>query len=290
MTLATVIIPVFQDQEGLVTCLKGLARQSLPQDLLQVVVVDNGSIPEISIPADLSRNVSLVTCATPGSYAARNKGAAVAAGKYLAFTDADCIPEADWLVNGIRALQQEDREVIVGGEVKFAPPSMPTMVSLYQMTVGFQQEENIHRKGFSATANLLCCRETFQRVGPFTETLLSGGDREWAWRARRLNIETIFAPDAIVCTPPRSTFTSAARQARRVAAGRYHLRQSGLARDRTEALRPHRGVMDSVIWIASRSDLGLLDRLRVLFAASLLKGVSIFESMRVRLGGPPERR
>ena len=166
---ATVVVPVFQDQEGVVSCLEALARQSLPQEHFEIVVVDNGSVPEIEIPQGIISNVSLATCGTPGSYAARNKGAAVAQGRYLAFTDADCVPDTNWLKNGIRALEQENREIIVGGHVEFTPPPRHTMFSLYQMAVGFQQEENILRKGFSATANLFCRRETFQRVGPFAE-------------------------------------------------------------------------------------------------------------------------
>ena len=45
----SVIIPVFNDLAGLLRCLDGLERQTYPASKIQVVVVDNGSTPPISI-------------------------------------------------------------------------------------------------------------------------------------------------------------------------------------------------------------------------------------------------
>ena len=39
----SVIVPVFDDPEGLVTCLRALDRQTYPQERFEVLVVDNGS-------------------------------------------------------------------------------------------------------------------------------------------------------------------------------------------------------------------------------------------------------
>src|SRR5690606_21992846 len=128
----------------------------------------------------------LVVCRTPGSYAARNEAVKAASGSVLAFTDADCEPAPDWISAGVAELQRLSDSSIVGGEVRFAEPAKRSGTALYQMSVGFQQEENIRDRGFSATANLFCSYATFMRIGPFNELLLSGGDREWAWRARNL--------------------------------------------------------------------------------------------------------
>lgn len=287
----SVIIPVFQDASGIQACVHHLERQSIDPDRFEVIVVDNGSDPPLGLPQSRLAALSMVRCAIPGSYAARNAGVRAARGTILAFTDADCVPDPRWLECGVRALAEpEDREVVVGGEVRFSGPGRKTAVSLYQTMTGFGQAENIAGKGFSATANLFCRRSTFERVGPFEERLMSGGDREWAWRAHRAGVATIFAPDALVMTPPRSSLGGALRQARRVAAGRYQLRRSGLAADRRESLRPLRPVLSQLVWILSRNDYSVIDRLRVLAVASLIKVVSMVETVRVRLGGQAERR
>jgi glycosyltransferase involved in cell wall biosynthesis len=286
----SVIIPVFQDAAGMQACLQSLAQQTLPLERFEVIVVDNGSNPPISIPERGPLHASVVRCATPGSYAARNAGVRAARGTQLAFTDADCVPDAQWLESGISELARATRDVILGGEVRYIVPTERNGVSLYQLLTGFPQAENIARKGFAATANVFCSRRVFDRVGPFEEALLSGGDLEWCLRARRMGIEAVLAPTAIVKTRPRITLGDALRQARRVAAGRYYLKRSGLAMNRPDVLQPNRGPLTSVLSIVTARDFGLFDRLRVLGVASLIKAVSILEGIRIRLGGRAERR
>jgi cellulose synthase/poly-beta-1,6-N-acetylglucosamine synthase-like glycosyltransferase len=290
LPLVSVIVPVFQDPEGIRSCLRGLEQQSLPAEQFEVVVVDNGSVPPLAAPETVLRLIRLERCLAPGAYAARNAGVRAARGTYLAFTDADCVPDPRWLESGVRALETAGRDVLIGGEVRFLEPARRTAVSLYQTCAGFQQAENIAGRGFSATANLFCSRHAFDRIGPFAESLLSGGDREWAWRAARAGIETAFAPEAVVATPPRTSLGGALRQARRVAAGRRFLKQSGLAEGRLESLRPHRGAFESFLWILTQRELGWFDRLRVLVVACLIKAVAVLESVRLHLGGRAERR
>lgn len=290
MTSISIIVPVFQDPDGIRHCLYALAGQTCQTGNFEVVVVDNGSAPPIKISDTYPFKVVLIHCSTPGAYAARNAGVHASSGKIIAFTDADCTPRPDWINNGVAALLTDNHEKIIGGEVLISKPTTRTAVGLYQHLVGFGQAENIEYKGFSATANIFCHRRTFDRVGPFKDTLLSGGDREWAWRARLIGIKTEFAPDAIVETSSRTTLRGAIRQARRVSAGRYHLKKSGLAPNQLQALKPHRSMLASFWWVASHPTLGLADRFLVLGTGGIIKAASILESIRIRLGGSAERR
>ena len=86
----SVVVPVYRDWEAVPGLLAALAAQTLAA--FEILLVDNGSgsgaeAPPLALPPE----ARLVACATPGSYAARNAGAAVAAGDWLVFTDADCI-------------------------------------------------------------------------------------------------------------------------------------------------------------------------------------------------------
>ena len=84
--------------------------------------------------------------------------------------------------------------------------------------------------------------------------------------------------------------SAALRQARRVAAGRYYLRLYDLDHLGAEAIEPHRSIVQSLFWILARTDFSLFDRLRMLSVAVLLKGVTLLEMFRLRLGGNAERR
>jgi len=288
--LTSVIIPVFNDAEGITRTLEGIKRQSWPMSGIEVIVVDNGSEQPVILSAQYPFPVRVIRCETPGSYAARNAGAAVAKGEVLAFTDADCIPCESWLERGIASLIMGEGKWAVGGEVLFSSIESPSSVALYQMTTGFGQESNVRDKGFSATANLFSTRAQFDKVGPFDERLLSGGDREWAWRASTVGISINYQPDAVVYTEPRRTLGGAIRQARRVVAGRAGLRKLGVAHIGDAAVAKQRSALESVKWILSQSKLSLWDRLRVLAVATLIRGAAGIESLRLALGATPERR
>ena len=286
----SIIIPTFNDQAGVDVCLGAIANQNFSQGLIEVIVVDNGSEPPLVITGKYPFAIRLVLCTRPGSYAARNAGVSAATGSILAFIDADCWPDPEWLVVGVRSLMAGNGHSIIGGEVSFSAPEKTTAVALYQIATGFGQEENVRDKGFAATANLLCMREQFEAIGPFDDRLLSGGDREWCWRAAKRGLPVRFEPNAKIFTEPRSSLRSAIRQARRVVAGRDMLRTLGLAHLGPAAVAKQRTTLQAVAWILTNHKLGWVDRLRVLVVATVIRGVAVLEGFRLAMGGMAERR
>ncbi|MEM6423936.1 MAG: glycosyltransferase family A protein, partial [Cyanobacteria bacterium P01_H01_bin.119] len=134
--LVSVIIPVYNDAEHLALCLAALAQQTYKRSRTEIIVIDNGSddpalTQTVVQPYD---NVALAIEPTPGSYAARNRGLALAQGEVIAFTDADCIPDRNWLAEGVRLLAETPNCGLVGGNIKlfFQNPARPTMVELYE--------------------------------------------------------------------------------------------------------------------------------------------------------------
>lgn len=95
--IASVIVPAGPcEKEPLTDCLAALRRQDFAEAFEVVVAADEGCRFDLGGAAPPS--MRLVHCrpgAGPGG--ARNSAVREARGKYLAFTDADCIPAADWL-------------------------------------------------------------------------------------------------------------------------------------------------------------------------------------------------
>lgn len=286
----SVIIPAYNDQKGVDRCLAGIALQDFPSDLLEVVVVDNGSSPPVVIEGEFPFEIQLIVCDKPGSYAARNAGVRLAKGDVLVFLDADCWPEPRWLSVGVERVVMGRGHEIVGGEVALEKLELPPAVAHYQYITGFGQEFNIVEKEFSATANLFCPREAFELVGGFDERLLSGGDREWCWRAINGGLVIRYEGNAIVYTLPRVRLGSAVRQARRVVAGRKMLQRLGLSHRGSKGLAKQRSAWESVYWILTHPDLSRSDRWRVLFVAVIIRLAATAESIRLTLGGRAERR
>lgn len=287
----SVIIPVYNDQEGLDRCLEALGSQIVSSSDFEVIVVDNNSNPAMVIAENHPFGTEIILCEKPGSYAARNAGMETANGDLLAFLDADCIPDKNWLKNGIKAIQSVSNHTLAGGEVLLTQSTNPTAVELYQRITGFGQKHNIQHKSFAATANLFIKPEDAIAVGKFNEELLSGGDLEWCWRAKEKGIDLIYVPDALVTTSPRKSLKAAIKQARRVAGGRYWYRNnhSGSTENKRTFTAPRRGNLESIRWILDYPELRFPERLRVLFVAITIKLAQILETVRLKLGGNPER-
>src|ERR1700752_3451756 len=103
----SIVMPVFSGKEYLTSCLTALTKQTYPQDLYEVVIVDNE--PKSNLQSLLSGmpGVKLLSEDFPSSYAARNRGIQGSKGQVIAFTDVDCIPFPDWLTKGVQALYAE---------------------------------------------------------------------------------------------------------------------------------------------------------------------------------------
>jgi len=74
-----------------------------------VIVVDDGSTDETSGIAE-RHDVTLVRQPPRGAAAARNRGVAASEGEIVLFTDADCVPDTNWIAEMVRSFG--DPEVV----------------------------------------------------------------------------------------------------------------------------------------------------------------------------------
>jgi glycosyltransferase involved in cell wall biosynthesis len=225
LPFASVIIPVFNEGARLRLCLDALVTQIYPKDQYEVIVVDNGSDDPPVWVKDEYPNVVVAGEARPGSYVARNRGIGLAKGEVFAFTDGDCIPDANWLANGVREVIADLSIGLVGGRVDFffQDPEHPTVAELYDSIMYLNQRAAVEVTGFAATANMFTSRSVLESVGVFDPEVKSGGDREWGQRVRSRGYRLVYAEDAIVKHPARDTFAKISSRNIRVLGGHHEL-------------------------------------------------------------------
>ena len=221
MPVISVVVPVRSDAGRLASCLDALAEQVGCPDV-EVVVVDNGSTDD-SVAVAQAHRVRPVVITEPrrGSYAARNAGIAVATGRRIAFTDADCVPAPDWLARGIASAA-----AVLAGRVQMKRSVSPAVWERYDRALYLRQDQLV-AQGFAATANLWVDRAVLDAVGRFDPALRSSGDVEWGRRAAAAGFPAVDSADVVVSHAPRTTLAQTWRLHRRLGAGWTALARRG---------------------------------------------------------------
>jgi GT2 family glycosyltransferase len=280
----SVVVPVHGQWDLVTGLLAMLAAQSLPADRFEVVIADNEA-PDPPPPLRLPGNARLIPAPGPGSYAARNAGAAAARGGLLVFTDADCLPDPGWLA-ALAAAADAAPEALLAGLVRMLAPAAPNAFAIYDLVRGIPQARYAAR-GYAATANLAVPAAVFTALGGFDPARRSGGDAAFCRRAGAAGHPLRLVPEAVVAHPCRSDWAALAVKARRIKGGQ--LAAGPLSRRLAWTLRTLcPPLTDTRVFLAAPQPW----RHRLLAAAVRFRlwGVELAETARLVLGGAPERR
>jgi glycosyltransferase involved in cell wall biosynthesis len=216
--LISVVIPTRHRPEELRACLESLAGQSLPRTEWEVIVVEDGD----ENPADDA--LARMFAELPGHYlqqphagcgAARNMGVETARGRYVAFTDDDCLLPPDWLAKLASCIESADGRLIAGRPVnvlKDNPYSNATQLLLDYMLAHFNADPD--RATLAIGGNFAVPAEGFRRLGGFGPEFYRKAAEERDFCARWLADERriLYVPELVVHHAHRLSFASYLRQ------------------------------------------------------------------------------
>jgi glycosyltransferase involved in cell wall biosynthesis len=171
MPKISVIVPFYNAEKYLRQCMAALLAQHYPPEDYEVIMVDNNSTDRsLSIARQFPR-AKVLGEKKQGAYAARNRGLAEATGTLIAFTDADCVPDKDWL-GAIAATLQAPHVQLVLGSRQWAggsSPGLALLVTYQNQKVDSILKSRIKELYYGYTNNMAVRRATFDRLGPFLE-------------------------------------------------------------------------------------------------------------------------
>ncbi|GGL47582.1 glycosyltransferase family 2 protein [Planomonospora parontospora] len=209
----SVVVPAYGSQDKLDLALAGLAGQTYPAGLTEVVVVDNGSEPPLRLPALRPENTRLVVCPTPGRAHARNAGLREAGGDVIHWLDSDVVLDRHSVEAHMR-WHHAAPYLSVTGYIRFSPAPRPTpeevaaagdlaalfepaephawLVDLIESTGGLTDRPgrafSLHVGGATSVSAAL-----LDRAGPMDTDLILGQDTEMGYRLAQAG--AVFVPE-----------------------------------------------------------------------------------------------
>lgn len=199
-TVATVVVPIRNAAAYLPILLAALEGQTISRDRFEVVLADDGSTDGSTDGLESDDGwIRVVRGPAVNAYAGRNRAARVARTPVVAFCDADCRPEPDWLESGLAALERAD---LVAGRIRFMVPPHPSIWSLLDVEMTKDHELQV-RLGVAETANLFVRRDVFEQLGGFDDRQPGYGDYEFVSRSVANGARLAYEPRAVVWHPTR---------------------------------------------------------------------------------------
>jgi glycosyltransferase involved in cell wall biosynthesis len=217
MPAISVIIPTYNRKESLLRTLRALARQTLPADQFEVIVISDGStdgtseaVKAFSAPYSLR----FIEQKNSGPSVARNHGARLAEGSLLVYVDDDIEPSDGFLSEHLRRHQEDPNNlVLIGPQTGPMHEPMPGWIAWEHQMLQKQYVNFITGKWDTGPNNLYSgnfsvSRENLLAVGGFEEKFTRQEDVELGFRLEKHGCHFKFCAEAEAIHRPTRTFAS----------------------------------------------------------------------------------
>ncbi len=222
----SVIVPVYNGAETIRGTVECLLVQSRPA--IEIIVVDDGSNDRtVRILEEFGDRIRIIKKANGGPASARNAGIREAAGEFIAFTDSDCFPAADWLekllagFGGVMSAEAEEqsanrsKSIELGGTGGIVRSADRNLTGEYVDLIRLLDPEPDERGEipYLITANACFRKRALVAAGLFDEGFRKPGgeEAELCYRMRRAGYTFRLAPTALVRHKHRQSLRSLLR-------------------------------------------------------------------------------
>jgi len=192
--LVTIVVPAYNAAATIAGCVCACTSQTHRET--EVIVVDDGSSDDTASLAERI-GAKVIRRDRGGPAAARNAGAKAASGEFVAFTDSDCVPHADWIEKLVA--QFSPGVVGAGGTYGIANPAS-WLARMIHAEIIVRHDWLGDTVDYLGSFNVAYRRDAFLAVGGFDEDFkaASGEDNDLAYRLHDAGGVLRFTRDACV--------------------------------------------------------------------------------------------
>lgn len=226
----SIVIPVKNEEALIGKCLKSLEQLNYPKTQLEIIISDGLSTDNtVEIVKDYGAKVVRNEAQTvaPG----RNIGFQYSKGDFIAFSDADCVMDKNWLDNALKYFDDESVAGVGGPNLSPENESPFGKAVRFLFLIGSVMSGSVYvtnSKKVKIVKNIPGCnaiykREALKKVMPTDETLLTCDDTEINHQLINKGYKILYTPDVIVWHYRRDNPKKFWKQIYRYAIGRLQL-------------------------------------------------------------------
>lgn len=192
-----VIVPVYNAEKIIAATIQAIAKQTVQPS--QIFLVDDGSTDQSAAIIQTFSHVSYLYQENKGPAAARNQGARLADADFLMFTDADCVPEKDWIYQSLLKFNDESIAAVAGSYSIANPHSLLSRCIHYEIKYRHQHLMPAFPAAFGSF-NVCIRRQLFFQAGGFPENFVaaSGEDNALSYAIGKEGFKITFAQNSLV--------------------------------------------------------------------------------------------
>jgi len=194
----SVIVPAYNASATIGQELEALSQQNCFQPF-EVIVVDDGSSDNTAEIVRSFASVKYVRQDNAGPASARNHGARLARGEFLAFTDSDCIPHKDW-ISQLMAGFSHPQVGVVAGSYGIANPESWLARGIHTEILWRHSHLMPDFSNSFGSYNFCVKKNVFEAVGGFNSwyRFASGEDNDISYKIRGAGWRIYFQRKALV--------------------------------------------------------------------------------------------
>jgi len=196
----SVVIPAYNAEKTIEETIQGLLSQDYSKNDYEIIVVDDGSNDSTKEMIKKFKRVKLFKQKHRGPAAARNLGVKHSKGDLILFTDADCVPDKNWIKNMIKPFKDGDIVGVGGTYRTLNKKSLIARFVGYEIAERHRRMKNKKNIDFVGTYSAGYRKDILLKFKGFDITFptSSGEDSELSFRIAEEGYKIVFNSQAFV--------------------------------------------------------------------------------------------
>lgn len=230
LPFVSIVIPVKNEGQLLEKCLKSIREMNYPDEKYEIIISDGLSTDNTREVAE-SFGAKVVTNEKMTVSPGRNVGFEASKGELIAFTDADCVADKNWIRNAIAYFK--DNEIACVGGPNLTPKDDAPFGKAVSFIIGHPlfaagsiHAINLKEKKFVDSipgCNAIYKREALEKVMPIVDDLLTCDDTQMNRKILDQGYKLLYTPDTFVWHYRRHTPNNLYKQMYRYSIGRLQV-------------------------------------------------------------------